>query len=109
MIVLKFENIGDNELQSIYHERLTSLIVKTLTRSFGVLSNCKQNLMDLFYDAWRRNFNLFERFGDQLSNHNQKEVEAVHYIKLYAKGVLKNDFVYVETSDANLLTRQLLI
>ena len=51
MIDLKFENIGDNELQSIYHERLTSLIVKTLTRSFGVLSNCKQNLMDLFYDA----------------------------------------------------------
>ena len=39
----------------------------------------------------------------KLCNHNQKEVEAVHYIKLYAKGVLKNNFVYVETSDANLL------
>ena len=27
----------------------------------------------------------------------------MHYIKAYAKGVLKKDFVYVETSDANLL------
>ena len=28
-------------------------------RVFDLLSNCKQNLMHLFSDAWRRNFNLF--------------------------------------------------
>ena len=39
----------------------------------------------------------------KLCKHNQKEVESVHYIKVYAKGVLKNGFVYLETSDANLL------
>ena len=39
----------------------------------------------------------------KLCKHNQKEVESVHYIKVFAKGVLKNGFVYVETSDANLL------
>ena len=38
-----------------------------------------------------------------LSKHNQKVVESVHYIKVYTKVVLKNDFVYVETSDSNLL------
>ena len=39
----------------------------------------------------------------KLCKHNQKEVESVHYIKFYANGVLKSGFVYVETSDANLL------
>ena len=39
----------------------------------------------------------------KLCKHNQKEAESVHYIKAYAKGVLKNGFVYVETSDTNLL------
>ena len=39
----------------------------------------------------------------KLCKHNQKEFESVYYIKVYAKGVLKNGFVYVETSDANLL------
>ena len=39
----------------------------------------------------------------KLCNHNEKEVESVHYIKPYAKGLLKNGFAYVETSDANLL------
>ena len=33
-----------------------------LTRIFDLLSNCKQNLIHLFCDAWSRNFNLFERF-----------------------------------------------
>ena len=33
----------------------------------------------------------------KLCKHNQEEVESVHYIKVYAKGVLKNGFVYVET------------
>ena len=39
----------------------------------------------------------------KLCKHNQKEVRPVHYIKVYAKGVLKNGFFYVESSDANLL------
>ena len=34
---------------------------------------------------------------------NQKEVESVHHIKAYSKGMLKNGFVYVEISGANLL------
>lgn len=34
---------------------------------------------------------------------NQKEVVSVHFIKAYVKGLLKNDFVYVETSDVNVL------
>ena len=55
--------------------------------------------MDLLWNAWRRDFNLFDRF----EKHNQKEFESVYYIKVYVKGVLKNGFVYVETSDANLL------
>ena len=33
----------------------------SLTRIFDLLSNCMQNLMHLFYDTWRRNFNIFER------------------------------------------------
>ena len=36
-----------------------------LTRIFDLLSNSKQNLMHLFCDAWRRNFNFFERFESQ--------------------------------------------
>ena len=39
----------------------------------------------------------------KLCKHNQKEVESVHYIKVYTKRVLKNGLVYVETSDPNLL------
>ena len=39
----------------------------------------------------------------KLSKHNQKEVESMHYIKVYVKEVLKNGFVYVDTSDTNLL------
>ena len=39
----------------------------------------------------------------KLCKHNQKKVESVHYIKVYTKGVLKNGFVYVETSGKNLL------
>ena len=35
----------------------------------------------------------------KLCKHNQKEVESVHYIK----SKLKNGFVYVEISDADLL------
>ena len=42
-------------------------------------------------------------FKTNLCNHNEKEVESVHYIKAYAKGPLKNGFTYVETSDGNLL------
>ena len=45
----------------------------------------------------------------KLCNHNQKEVESMHYIKVYSKGVLKNDFVYVETSDASLIYQLRLI
>ena len=33
--------------------------------------------------------------------HNQKEAITVHYIKVFVKMVLKNDFVYVETYDVN--------
>ena len=40
---------------------------------------------------------------NKLSKHNQKDVESVHYTKVYTKGVLKNDFADVETSGANLL------
>ena len=39
----------------------------------------------------------------KLCKHNQKEVESVHYIRVYAEGVLKNGLVYVETSNANSL------
>ena len=38
-----------------------------------------------------------------LCKHNQKEVQSAPYIKAYTKGVLKNNFDYVEISDANLL------
>ena len=39
----------------------------------------------------------------KLCKHNQKEVESVHYKKIYAKRLLKNGFVYLESSDVNLL------
>ena len=39
----------------------------------------------------------------KVGKHNQKEVESGHYIKVYAKRILRNDFLYVETSNANLL------
>ena len=59
--------------------------------------------MHLACDAWKRDFNLFEGFENKPSKHNQKKVESVHYIKVYAKGMLKQDFVYVETLYTNLL------
>ena len=37
----------------------------SLAQIFDLLSNCKLNLMHLFCDTWRRNFNLFERFKNQ--------------------------------------------
>ena len=46
---------------------------------------------------------ILRNLKTKLCKHNQKEVKSVHYIKVYAKGALKNGFVYVETSDANLL------
>ena len=48
---------------------------------------------------------LFKRFENQAvkTKDNQKEAKSVHYIKVYAKEVLRNGFVYVETSVANLL------
>ena len=39
----------------------------------------------------------------KLCKHNKKEVESVHYVKAYAKAILKSFIVYVETSDPNLL------
>ena len=41
----------------------------------------------------------------KLCKHNQKEVASAYYINVYAKGVLINDFFYVETSDTNLIER----
>ena len=38
-----------------------------------------------------------EDLETKLCRHNQKKVVSVHYIKVYIKGVLKSDFVYVET------------
>ena len=76
----------------------------SLTQIFDLLSNCKENLMHLFYEAWGCNFVFFLRYlKTKLSKHNQKEVESVHCMKVYRKGVLKNGFIYVETLDANLL------
>ena len=52
--------------------------------------------MRLFCGVWRQDLKT------KLCTHNQKEVESV---QVYAKGVLKNDFVDVETpetSDGNL-------
>ena len=46
---------------------------------------------------------FLEDLETKLCKHNQTEVESVHYIKVYTKQVLKNGFVYVENSDANLL------
>ena len=39
----------------------------------------------------------------KLCKYNKKEVESVHYVKAYAKAILKSFIVYVETSDPNLL------
>ena len=74
-------------------------------RIFDLSSNCKQNqkLMHLFCDAWRRNFIFLGDLKIKLCKHNQKDVEWVHYVKVYTTGVLKNGFLYEETSDANLL------
>ena len=75
----------------------------SLTRIFDLLSNCKQNLMHLFCEAWRCNLAFLRDLKTKLCRHNQKEIESMHYIKVCIKGVLKNGFVYVETSDTNLL------
>ena len=37
----------------------------SLKQIFDLLSNCQQNLMRLFCDAWRSNFNLFDSFENQ--------------------------------------------
>ena len=39
----------------------------------------------------------------KLCKHNQKEIESLYGIKVYAEVVLRNNFVYAETSDMNLL------
>ena len=57
------------------------------------LSNCKQSLMHLFCGAGRCNFNLLRDKRGWISA----------LLKSLRKGVLKNEFVYVETSDENLL------
>ena len=76
----------------------------SLTRIFELSSNCNQNLKHLFYRVWRRNFNLFERFEHHyLCKHNSIEVVSVLCIKIYGMEELKNNFIYLETSDTNLL------
>ena len=75
----------------------------SLRRIFDLLSNYKQNLMQLFCDTLGRNINLFERFEKQAVYSWSKEVESAHYIKVYAKWVLKTDFFRLESSDADLL------
>ena len=62
------------------------------TRNFDLLSNCKQNLMDLICDAWRRNFNLFERFENQTVQAQSKRgwISALH--KSLLKGRVKKRF-----------------
>ena len=65
---------------------------------------CKNSLTRTWFVTLEDVILIFLRYlKTKLCKHNQKEVESMHYIKAYAKGVLKKDFVYVETSDANLL------
>ena len=46
---------------------------------------------------------FFRDLKTKLSKHNKKEIKSVHYIKIYEKGMLKNGFLYIETSDTTLL------
>ena len=46
---------------------------------------------------------FFRDLKTKLSKNNKKEIESVHYIKIYEKGMLKNGFLYIETSDTTLL------
>ena len=75
----------------------------SLTQIFDLLSNSKQDLMQMFCDTWRRNCNLFEIFENQAvqAESNRVWISALH--KSLLKGAIKNGFVYVEISSANLL------
>ena len=57
--------------------------------------------MHLLCDAWRRN--LFERFENQTVQSKSKRDRISGLNKSLRKVGVKNDIVYVETSDANLL------
>ena len=71
----------------------------SLKRIFYFLSNCKQNLMHFFMTLENVILIFFIDLKAKLSKHNKKEIESVHYIKIYEKGILKNGFLYVEMSD----------
>ena len=53
--------------------------------------------MHLLCVAWVLILVSLKDLETELCKHNQEEVVSVHYIKAYVKGVLNNDFVYVET------------
>ena len=57
--------------------------------------------MYLYCDSWRRNFNPFDRFENQAVQVKSKRgwISALH--ESLRKGGIKNDFVYVQTSDGN--------
>ena len=89
---------------TFYHERLTCLIVKTHWRKFLTFYLTVSRTSCIYFVTFEDVvLILLKDLKTKLCKHNQKEVESVHYIRVYAKGVLKNGFVYVETSDANLL------
>ena len=89
---------------SIYHEHLASLIVKTLSCEFLNFHLTVSRNPCTYFVTHEDVILIFLRdLKTNLYKHNHKEVESVHYIKVYANMVLKNDFICVETSHMNLL------
>ena len=76
----------------MYHEFKHLLLRAQNRRLFCMLNNYKTT-----------NSRSFKNFYKKLCKHNQKEIESLYGIKVYAKVVLRNNFVYAETSDMNLL------
>ena len=75
-----------------------SLIVKTFYRDFLTFHLTVNRTPYTYSVVLDYTIRIFLRYLKiKLCKHNQKEVESVHYRKDYAKGLLRNYFVYVET------------
>ena len=74
------------------------LILETLSRKFLTLCLAVSRTSKIYIPLLE--FLLLvslKGLETKLCSHNRKEVVSVHYIKVYVKGVLKNDFIYVKT------------
>ena len=97
LIIIKFK-ISETMNCRCYHEHQANLILETPSHKPQTFFLAVSRTLCIYF-ALLEVLILVSLKGleTKLCRHNQKEVILVHYIKVYVKGLLKNDFVYVET------------